>query len=98
MRTSQRLVSALLALTLTGSAVAATSKTLRIESPEMTDSDVQEVRDLFQAADAVNSSKQLALKYYEEAKDALNEMKDVMNASELEFFEDLLNFVYERKF
>jgi len=69
-----------------------------IEKPEISDIEVQEVKDLFQSADVINSCKNLALKYYEEAKTALNELKSVINESELEFFEDLLNFVYERKY
>jgi len=69
-----------------------------IKNPSMTDNDVEEVRDLFQSADVINSSKQLALKYYEEATEALNGLKPVIKEAESEFFEDLLNFVYERKF
>ena len=65
---------------------------------DVPDSEVQEVRELFKSADVLNSSKQIALKYYEEAKAALNELKPVINDSELVFFDDLLNFVYERKF
>ena len=69
-----------------------------IENQEMTDFDVQEVRELFKSADVINSSKHLALKYYEGAKAALNELKLVIKESELEFFDDLLNFVYDRTF
>jgi geranylgeranyl pyrophosphate synthase len=49
-------------------------------------------------ADAINSCKKLASKYYEEASDALGKLKPVVNESEIEFFENLLKFVLERKF
>ena len=69
-----------------------------ISNPEMSDEDVKEVRDLFTEADAIKSCKKLASNYYEEAKDALEKLKPVMNESEIEFFENLLKFVLERKF
>ena len=69
-----------------------------ISKSEMSDEEVKEVRDLFIEADAINSCKKLASKYYEEASDALEKMKPVVNESELEFFENLLKFVLERKF
>ncbi len=69
-----------------------------ISNSEMSDEEVKEVRDLFMEADAINSCKKLASKYYEEASDALGKLKPVVNESEIEFFENLLNFVLERKF
>ena len=65
---------------------------------EMSEEEVEEVRDIFKEADAINSCKKLATKYYEEAKDALENLKPVVNESEIEFFENLLKFVLERKF
>jgi len=69
-----------------------------ISKSEIKDEEVEEVRDLFKEADAINSCKKLASKYYEEAKDALDNLKPVVNESEIEFFENLLKFVLERKF
>lgn len=69
-----------------------------IGKPEMTDDDVQQVKELFQEADVVNFCRDLALNYYSEAKSALDELKLVINQSEAEFFESLLKFVAERKF
>ncbi len=69
-----------------------------ISNSEMSDEEVEEVRDLFKEADAINSCKKLASKYYQEAYDALEKLKPVVNESEIEFFENLLNFVLERKF
>lgn len=69
-----------------------------IEKQEMTDREVEKVRSLFIKADVANTSKKLAEKYYKEAKDALIKLKSVMNTSEFEFFEDLLNFVFNRKY
>jgi len=69
-----------------------------ISKSEMSDEEVKEVRDLFIEADAINSCKKLASKYYEEASGALEKLKPVVNESELEFFENLLKFVLERKF
>jgi geranylgeranyl diphosphate synthase type I len=69
-----------------------------LSKSEMNDGEVEEVRELFMEADAINSCKKLASKYYEEAKDALNKLKPVVNDSEIEFYDNLLNFVLERKF
>jgi len=69
-----------------------------IEKSDMTKQDVQEVKELFLEADVSNSCKKLVHNYYEEAKDSLLKLEKVMNPSEMEFFEDLLNFVVERKF
>lgn len=69
-----------------------------IEKPEMSEAEVQEVRDLFQKADVINSCKDLANKYYEEAQNALDKLRLKINNSEMEFFEDLLQFVYNRSF
>ena len=69
-----------------------------LSKSEMSEEEVNEVRDLFTEADAINSCKKLASKYYEEASDALEKLKPVVNESEIEFFENLLKFVLERKF
>ena len=69
-----------------------------LSKSEISDEEVIEVRDLFTEADAINSCKKLASKYYEEASDALEKLKPVVNESEIEFFENLLKFVLERKF
>jgi len=65
---------------------------------EISVEEVEEVRDLFMEADAINSCKKLATKYYEEAEDAIEKLKPVVNDSEIEFFENLLKFVLEREF
>ncbi len=69
-----------------------------IEKKDMTTDNVQMVKDLFREADVISSSKQLAESYFEEAKSAIDNLKEVINQSEVKFFEDLLNFVKERKF
>ena len=69
-----------------------------ISKSKISDEDVEEVRDLFMEADVINSCKTLATKYYQEAEDALEKLKPVINDSEIEFFENLLKFVLERKF
>jgi geranylgeranyl pyrophosphate synthase len=69
-----------------------------IEKKDMTTDNIQEVKDLFREADVINSSKKLAELYFEEAKSAIDNLKEVINQSEATFFEDLLNFVKERKF
>ena len=69
-----------------------------IGKSNMKDVDVQEVKELFVKANVVKSCKSLADKYYQEAKSSLNKLKPVINQSELEFFENLLIFVAERKF
>ena len=69
-----------------------------IEKPNMTNDDVQEVKDLFLKADVVNSCKELANSYYNESKTSLEKLNNMINQSEYEFFENLLNFVRERKF
>ena len=65
---------------------------------EINSEDVQEVKDLFMEADVINICKNLATKYYNEASYALEKLKPVVNDSEIEFFENLLKFVLERKF
>jgi geranylgeranyl diphosphate synthase type I len=66
--------------------------------PEISSEDVQDVKDLFMEADVIDICRKLATKYYEEASDALEKLKPVVNDSEIEFFENLLKFVLERKF
>ncbi|MFX1391548.1 MAG: polyprenyl synthetase family protein [Promethearchaeota archaeon] len=69
-----------------------------IKKPDMTGDDVQNVRDLFSKADVIQSCKNLANSYFQEAKLSLNKLKSEIDQSEMEFFEDLLNFVFKRKF
>ncbi|MFW9785402.1 MAG: polyprenyl synthetase family protein [Candidatus Heimdallarchaeota archaeon] len=69
-----------------------------IENPNMSDYDVQRVKDLFLKADVINSCKNLAKSYFQEAKLSLENLKDDINNLEAEIFEDLLNFVMTRKF
>ncbi|MHA2007681.1 MAG: polyprenyl synthetase family protein [Promethearchaeota archaeon] len=69
-----------------------------IEKSDMSEKEVQEVKDLYLKVDAINLCKELAKKYYQEAHNALNNLKSSINESEMEFYEDLLNFVYNRKF
>jgi len=64
----------------------------------MEDIDVQQVKNLFLEVDVVNSCKNLAISYFNEAKSALNKLTSIINKSESEFFEDLLNFVLNRNF
>ena len=64
----------------------------------MTNDHVQEVKELFMKADVINSCKALAEKYTQEARTSLSNLKPVINQSEMEFFENLLTFVSERKF
>ena len=65
---------------------------------ERSSEDVQEVKDIFMEADVIDICKKLATKYYDEASEALEKLKLVVNDSEIEFFENLLKFVLERKF
>lgn len=69
-----------------------------IEKPNMTNEDVQNVKELFLEADVINSCKTLTDSYFQEAQLSLNKLKHVINQSEFEFFENLLNFVIDRKF
>jgi len=69
-----------------------------IEKINMTQDEVQEVRELFLKAEVIDHSKKLANTYYKEAQIALEKLKPVIHNSELEFFKNLLKFVLERKF
>jgi len=69
-----------------------------LEKQNMTEKDVEEIKSLFIKADAANTCKKLATKYYNEAKEALNNLKHLMNDSEYELFGDLLDFVLNRNF
>jgi geranylgeranyl pyrophosphate synthase len=69
-----------------------------IERQNISDDEVNEIKSYFIKADTENSCKKLANKYYNEAKEALNKMKSLMNSSEYEFFDDLLNFVLNRNY
>ena len=69
-----------------------------IEKFDITNEEVQEVKEIFREADAINSCKELADSYFQEAKASIENLKPIINSSEVEFFEDLLKFVVERKF
>ncbi len=69
-----------------------------IGKQDMTNNNVQEVKDLFVEADVENSCKTLANSFLQGAKASLDKLKPLINQSELDFFESLLNFVAERKF
>ncbi len=68
------------------------------EKSEMSEDDVNEVKELFLKADSINSCKKIATKYYQEAKTTLDELKPNINESETEFYVNLLDFVLNRAF
>ena len=65
---------------------------------DMTNNDVQEVKNLFVEADVENSCKTLANSFLQGANSVLDKLKPIINQSEADFFVSLLNFVAERKF
>ncbi|MFW9999590.1 MAG: polyprenyl synthetase family protein [Candidatus Hodarchaeota archaeon] len=69
-----------------------------IESPNIAQDNVQEIKDFFLKVDVVGSCKDLAKLYFDEAKLYLDKLSNVINQSEVEFFTNLLDFVIERKF
>ena len=69
-----------------------------LEKQNINEKEVDEIKSLFIKADTANKCKNLAIKYYNEAKDALNELKSIMNEPEYELFGDLLDFVLNRNF
>ena len=69
-----------------------------IEKQTITDDEVNEVRELFQEANVAESCRNLAETYSQDAKNAIDQLKPVINDAETEFFENLLDFVIERKF
>ncbi|MFX0029408.1 MAG: polyprenyl synthetase family protein [Candidatus Hermodarchaeota archaeon] len=69
-----------------------------LENSNMSNKNVQEIKDLFLEADAVSSCKELASFYLQKALSSLDNLKSFINPSEAEFFESLLKFVMERKF
>jgi len=69
-----------------------------IEKQTITDDEVNEVRELFQEANVAESCRNLAETYYQDAKNAIDQLKPIINDAETEFFENLLDFVIERKF
>lgn len=69
-----------------------------LEKQNINESEVDEIKSLFIKADTENTCKKLAIKYYNEAKDALDKLKTLMNDSEYDFFGDLLDFVLNRNF
>ena len=69
-----------------------------IESPNMSENDVNEVKDLFKEADAPKICQRLADMYFRQAQNALEELGQFIYKDEIEFFHDLLKFVIERTF
>ncbi|MDX1798657.1 MAG: polyprenyl synthetase family protein [Candidatus Lokiarchaeia archaeon] len=69
-----------------------------IEKSDMTDYDVQNVKELFSKANTIESCKELADSYFKEASSSLENLKNEINPSEIEFYEDLLKFVKNRSF
>jgi geranylgeranyl pyrophosphate synthase len=69
-----------------------------IEKPNMTNDDVQSVKNLFDKTNVIQSCKTLANSYFKEAKSSLDKLRNEINFSEMEFFMDLLKFVKERNF
>ena len=69
-----------------------------IENPNMTESDVNRVKDLFQEANAAKVCQRLADMYYTQATVALEEIRRYSYVEEWEFFSDVLDFVVERTF
>ncbi len=69
-----------------------------IEKTDMTNDDVQNVKKLFLKSDVVNSCKELANSYFQEASLSLDKVRNDIDLSEMEFYEDLLKFVKDRKF
>jgi len=69
-----------------------------IENPEMTHEDVEDVKELFNDANVIDSSKNLANSYYQEAKASLDYLQTEINESESEFFTTLLDFVSKREY
>lgn len=68
------------------------------ENPNISDKDVERVRELYNEANVLLSCKKLADTYYQEAKKSLNRLKTSINKDEIEVFDDLLTFVYEREY
>jgi len=64
----------------------------------MSEADVNKVKGLFEKVHAAEKCRELAKYYFDEAKNALEQLREVINESEFEFFDNLLNFVVERKF
>lgn len=69
-----------------------------IKKDKKTKGDVIEVKNLFKKANALEFCKNLANIHYQKSLDALKNLETHLNHSEFEFFSDLLEFVYERKF
>jgi len=69
-----------------------------MQNQNMTKNDVQKVKNLFLEAEVVDSCKELSSDYFDKAKNALDDLKKVIEPSEAEFFESLLNFVLNRNY
>ncbi|MBD3215145.1 MAG: hypothetical protein GF311_21240 [Candidatus Lokiarchaeota archaeon] len=69
-----------------------------IEKQDITDEEVEKVKELFKESKVDVSCRDLAKSYYKEAVEALDRLKGVIHEEEFEFFETLLNFVAEREY
>ena len=69
-----------------------------IEKSDITENEIKEAKNLFKEAGAIEASKDLANKYYNEAKASLDKLSNFINDSEQEFYLDTLNFVINRNF
>jgi len=65
---------------------------------DITENEVDQVKDLFKEANADAICRNLAQKYYEDAFKSLEDLKNIINSSEYAFFESLLNFIIKRNY
>ncbi len=69
-----------------------------IKKINKTDLDIQEIKGLYKEANAIKLCEDLINKYYQKAKLTINKLRNVINRSEIEFFESLLEFIIKRNF
>lgn len=69
-----------------------------VGNPNIKEEEVHEVKDLIVEAGAVDTCRNLVNEYAQFARNQLNEIFPIINQSEVEFFENLLKYVIERKF
>ncbi|MFO8017558.1 MAG: polyprenyl synthetase family protein [Promethearchaeia archaeon] len=69
-----------------------------IQQDELTEKDIEEVRNLFNQANALNFCKNLVDSHYKEALDALKKIKPSFASTEYQFLRDLLEFVFTREY
>ncbi|MHA1831899.1 MAG: polyprenyl synthetase family protein [Candidatus Helarchaeota archaeon] len=64
----------------------------------ITQDEINKVRELFKESDAINACMELVNKYKDLAKNQLEQIQQEINQSEFEFYENLLKYVSERSF